>query len=344
MNQHSKVQSKAPAGLSSFLAPFAEFLQRDDVTEICLNEPNNFFVETHTGWSHHTSDALNLTFLTGLATSVGSFTKQEISTSNPILSGTLPDGERIQIVMPPAVPSGTMSITIRRPSNVTWSLTELSDMGMFDNVSTDADQISDDDTELISLYQRKEWVSFLTKAIRAKKNILVSGATGTGKTTFSKALIPLIPEEERLITIEDTVELEIPQPNNVRLIYSKGSQSASQVTARELLESSLRMRPDRIFLQELRDATAFYYLRNVNTGHSGSITTIHADSAMKAFVQLALLVKESEAGRDLSRSEIELMLIQMVDIVIQIKRLKQGRRITEIYFDPARKLASEVAS
>lgn len=344
MNYQSNRQTKAPAGLSSFLAPFSEFLQRGDVTEICLNQPQAFFVETYDGWTHHTLEALNMSFLQGLATAVGSFTKQEISITNPILSGTLPDGERIQIVIPPAVPAGTISITIRRPSNRTWSLQNLSDMGMFEDVSTDTTQMSCEDNDLLELYTAKYWVEFLTKAVRAKKNILVSGATGTGKTTFSKALIPLIPPHERLITIEDTVELEIPHANNVRLIYSKGAQGASKVSARELLESSLRMRPDRIFLQELRDATAFYYLRNVNTGHSGSITTIHADSAMLAFVQLALLVKESDAGRDLSRSEIEQMLIQMVDIVIQIKRVGKERRITEIYFDPARKHANEVVS
>lgn len=341
MNEHVKVQSKAPAGLSSFLTPFTEFLQRDDVTEICVNGPHEFFVESYEGWSRHTSDALNVKFLTGLATAVSSYTKQEISTSKPILSGTLPDGERIQIVLPPAVPKNTVSITIRRPSNKSWSLAELGKMGMFDDISTETEALSEDDKKLIKLYENKEWINFLTLAVRSKKNILVSGATGTGKTTFSKSLIPLIPKDERIITIEDTVELEIPQPNHVRMIYSKGSQGVANVSARELLESSLRMRPDRIFLQELRDATAFYYLRNVNTGHSGSITTIHADTAMLAFEQLALLVKESEAGRDLARSEIKAMLFQMVDVVVQIKRFGNQRRITEVYFDPSRKHEGE---
>lgn len=338
---NTKVASKAPAGLSSFLAPFSKYLQDDDVTEVCVNTPHEIFVETHKGWSQHTSEPLNLGFLTGLATAVGSFTKQEISTTKPILSGTLPDGERIQIVMPPAVPDGTMSITIRRPSNKVWSLDELAEMGIFDNVATKTNELSEVDLALLDAHRGKHWAEFLSLAVRSKKNILISGATGTGKTTFSKALIPLIPLDERIITIEDTAELEIPQPNHVRLIYSKGSLGVSQVSARELLESSLRMRPDRIFLQELRDATAFYYLRNVNTGHSGSITTIHADSAMLAFEQLALLVKESEAGRDLARAEIKAMLFQMVDIVIQIKRLDEGRRITEVYFDPARKLTED---
>ncbi|PTX35623.1 P-type DNA transfer ATPase VirB11, partial [Allosediminivita pacifica] len=197
------------------------------------------------------------------------------------------------------------------------------------------------DEALLDHHRKGDWKTFLNAAVLAKKNILVSGSTGSGKTTFSKALIPLIPTSERLITIEDTVELELPQPNVVRMIYSKGGQGEAKVTARDLLESALRMRPDRIFLQELRDASAFYYLRNVNTGHGGSITTIHADSATLAFEQLALLVKESEAGRDLKRDEIKDMLYQMVDVVVQIKKTAAGPRVTEVYFDPRRKLGGE---
>ena len=118
----------------------------------------------------------------------------------------------------------------------------------------------------------------------------MSGATGSGKTTFAKALIRHIPASERLITIEDARELTVPHRNAVHLLYAKDGQGLAQVGARELLESALRMRPDRILLQELRDASAFFYLRNVNTGHPGSITTVHADSAALAFEQLTLLV------------------------------------------------------
>lgn len=151
MNQHAKVPTKAPAGLSSFLAPSSEFLRQQDVTEICVNQPYEVFVETHEGWTRHRSDPLNMGFLTGLATAVGSYTKQEISTTRPILSGTLPNGERIQIVLPPAVPAGTMSITIRRPSSKVWSLVELAGMGMFDNVATQTNQMSETDQALIAL-------------------------------------------------------------------------------------------------------------------------------------------------------------------------------------------------
>lgn len=328
---------QAPAGLASFLAPIQHHLDRPDVIELCINRPQELFIETYEGWKVEQIDALTFAHLNSFATTAATFTKQTISATKPILSGTLPGGERIQIVIPPAVPDGTVSITIRKPAERTFTLDDYEQSGMFDEILTETNSLSEVDQKLLELHAAKSWKEFLRCAVLNKKNILVSGSTGSGKTTFSKALIPVIPEHERIITIEDTVELVIPQPNNVRLIYSKDGQGQAKLSARQLLESSLRMRPDRIFLQELRDAEAFYYLRNVNTGHSGSITTIHADSAMLAFEQLALLVKESDAGRDLKRSEIKEMLFQMVDVVVQVKRGNGRYRITEIYFDPRRK-------
>jgi type IV secretion system protein VirB11 len=171
--------------------------------------------------------------------------------------------------------------------------------------------------------------------VRSRLNILISGATGSGKTTFSKGLIKLIPENERLLTIEDTRELVVPHQNVVHMIYSKDGTGTAKVTAKELLESALRMRPDRILLQELRDGTAFFYLRNVNSGHPGSITTIHADSAELAFEQLTLLVKESEGGADLAREDIRSLLKILVDVVVQMKKVDGKFRMTEIYYDPA---------
>ncbi len=139
----------------------------------------------------------------------------------------------------------------------------------------------------------------------AKQNILVSGPTGSGKTTWTKALIREIPTQERLISIEDAQELVLDRhPNHVRLFYSKGGQGRSRVTPKQLLEACLRMKPDRILLAELRAEEAFDYLRNVNSGHPGSITSIHAASADLAFEQLVLLVKQNEAGREMSRADI----------------------------------------
>jgi len=127
--------------------------------------------------------------------------------------------------------------------------------------------------------------------------------------------------------------------NAVHLLYAKDGQGLARVGAKQLLESALRMRPDRILLQELRDGTAFFYLRNVNTGHPGSITTIHADSAMLAFEQLTLLVKESEGGRDLARDDIRSLLHLLVDVVVQMRREAGRFRISEVWYDPVRKRA-----
>lgn len=172
-------------------------------------------------------------------------------------------------------------------------------------------------------------------AVRSRKNILVSGPTGSGKTTWTRALIAEIPCNERLITIEDSQELVLDRhPNHVRLFYSKDGQGIARVTPKQLLESCLRMRPDRILLAELRGEEAFDYLRNVNSGHPGSITSIHATSAELAFEQLVLLVKQSTAGRELSREDIKQLLYLLVDIVIQFDRHQHRRIIKEIWYDP----------
>lgn len=329
-----------PPALAAFLAPIRAELNRADLFEICINRPHEIFVETAGGWERSEITELSFDHLSGLVATISSFARQKISAEAPLLSCALPTGERVQIVIPPAVPAGTVSLTIRKPADRTFSLAHLAGEQLFDDVVSDPEGLSAGDRDLRDLHANRDWHGFLAAAVRAKKNILISGSTGSGKTTLSKALIQLIPETERLITIEDTLELDLPQPNVVRLLYSKGGQGGARISARDLLESALRMRPDRIFLQELRDASAFYYLRNVNSGHGGSITTIHADTAALAFEQLALLVKESEAGRDLSRSEIKEMLFQMIDVVIQIRKTPRGRRVTEIWFDPARKTAA----
>jgi len=156
-------------------------------------------------------------------------------------------------------------------------------------------------------------------------------------------LIERIPSHERIITIEDTLELDVPSPNHVRLLYSKDGQSLSKIGPKQLLESCLRMRPDRILLQELRDGTAFFYLRNANSGHPGSITTVHADSAALAFEQLTLLVKESDSGAQIDRADIRALLLMLVDIVVQVKKFPDGsRRITEVYFDPQKQSAQGI--
>ncbi len=240
----------------------------------------------------------------------------------------------MQIIVPPVVPDETVSITVRKPSTVTMTLADFEAAGLFKDTRIAEKQVSAQELGLLALLKAGRHVEFFDGAVKARLNILISGATGSGKTTLSKGLIQLIPPEERLLTIEDTRELIVPHKNVVHMLYAKDGQGTANVTAKHLLESALRMRPDRILLQELRDGTAFFYLRNVNSGHPGSITTIHADSAELAFEQLTLLVKESEGGSDLARGDIRALLKMLVDVVVQTKKTDGEFRVTEIYYDP----------
>lgn len=332
----------------TLLGPLERFLSDRFLFEIVINKPGEVLIEGIDGWQTHSVPGLTFDRLIRLARGVASFSHQSIDDKNPILSATLPGNERIQIVIPPATPAGTVSVTIRKPSTATFSLEDLKEKNLFSitekigscyrRPDEDGELLPSADRSLFSLLKSGDHVSFLREAVVKKQNILISGATGSGKTTLSKALIAEIPLDERILTIEDTPELVIPHENCVRLYYSKGGQGTARVGAKDLLESGLRMRPDRILLQELRDGTAFYYVRNVNSGHPGSITTVHASSAMLAIEQMTLLVKESEGGQDLAREDIRSLLFTLVDVIIQCKRVEGNFRVTEIYFDPFKKL------
>ena len=203
------------------------------------------------------------------------------------------------------------------------------------------DALDDTETRLLRLLENHELEAFMRLAVVSRRNILVSGPTGSGKTTYTKALIREIPTDERLITIEDARELVLDRhPNHLRLYYSKDDQGLARVAPKQLLESCLRMKPDRILLAELRAEEAFDYLRNVNSGHPGSITSVHAASAELAFEQLVLLVKQSRAGAELARADIKSLLYLLVDVVIQFGVDGRRRYVKEVFYDPARKRRS----
>ncbi len=321
--------------LRAMLRPCAEFLSDPDLLEVVVNRPGEVRVEGRKGWTTHVQPEATFEWAVSLSRAVATWSHQAISETHPLLSATLPDGERIQIIVPPVVAAGTVSMTLRKPSASTYSLDELAGFGLFDAVRR-ADTSGASDVVLLDLYRLGDWPEFLRQAVLARKNIVISGATGSGKTTLSKALIAHIPAHERVITVEDAKELVIPQENNVRLFYSKGGQGLAKVGPTELLEACMRMRPDRILLQELRDGTAFDYIVNVNSGHPGSITTVHADSAALAIERLTLLVKQSEGGRDLARDDVRGLLTTMVDVIVQCHRVGGQFRVTEVDFALAR--------
>ena len=324
--------------IEHYLAPLRPFLEPPTVTEVVVNRPGEVGVEGPDGWRWHEAPELTESWLRTLAVAAAAYTGQDVDAAHPICSTVLPGSERCQIVLPPVVPAGTVSLTIRKPSERHMGLEDFHAAGLFDRAeSVQGGEIDETDTALIRLREAGDWIAFFRMAVESRRNILISGATGSGKTTFAKGLVELIPDEERVLTIEDTRELILPQRNVVHLVYAKDGQGLAKVGPKALLESALRMRPDRILLQELRDGTAFFFLRTVNSGHPGSITTVHADSASLAFEQLTLLVRESEGGRDLPRDDIRSMLHLMVDIVVQMKKADGRFQMTEVWHDPFRK-------
>lgn len=326
------------SALELTLRALRPLLADSEVTELCINRPGEAFLETRSGWRREPLAFAGYDWCRRLALLVANATRQRIDDESPLLSGSLPSGERIQIVLPPATSPGCVAITIRRPSDHVWSVAELASAGIFHATRRASATLDDTEAELLRLLEEQSYEAFMRLAVVSRKNILVSGPTGSGKTTWTRALIREIPSEERLITIEDARELVLDQhPNHVRLYYSKDGQGLAHVTPQQLLESCLRMRPDRILLAELRSEEAFDYLRNVNSGHPGSITSVHAASAELAFEQLVLLVKQSPAGRELSRADIKNLLYLLVDVVIQFGVDHHRRYIKEIWYAPERK-------
>jgi len=320
-------------------------LTNPEVTELCINWPGEAFLETRSGWMRRELAFATFDWCRRFAKLVANSTRQRIDESSPLLSAWLPTGERVQIVMPPAASAGTVAITIRRPSDGVWSIEELAGRGIFQRTRRSSGALDHTEEELLALLTAHRYEEFMRLAVRSRKNILVSGPTGSGKTTWTKALIREIPQEERLITIEDAKELVLDRhPNHVRLFYSKDDQGLARVTPKQLLESCLRMKPDRILLAELRSEEAFDYLRNVNSGHPGSITSIHAASAELAFEQLVLLVKQSAGGRELAREDIKHLLYLLVDVVIQFGVERHERFIQEVWYEPERKHRSLAAA
>jgi type IV secretion system protein VirB11 len=341
-NEAPSAPAVAPlSALAHFLKGLRPLLDDADVTELCINRPGEAFVETTAGWRREKLSFATFDWCRHLSRLIATATQQRISPEQPLLSAALPTGERVQIAIPPATSEGTVAITIRVPCSRVRDLAELSSTGVFSQCRSRGEGTDPLAPALKLSYVAGDYEAFLGLAVQAKLNILVSGPTGSGKTTVTKSLILEIPPDERLITLEDAAELSLARhPNSVRLFYAKDGQGTAQVAPRQLLESCLRMRPDRILLAELRSDEAFDYVRNVNSGHPGSITSIHAGSPTLAFEQLMLLVKQSQAGRALGRDEIRALLYSLVDVVVQCGLDRHRRYVREIWYGPLHRPAT----
>ncbi|WP_298303444.1 P-type DNA transfer ATPase VirB11 [uncultured Erythrobacter sp.] len=312
--------------LDSFLAPLAPVLDRPDVTDIWINRPGEVWVESLGGGIERIhNDALDLKLLERLARQIAAHSSQGISRAQPLLAATLPDGSRVQIASPPATREG-YSFAIRKHVSANLALADWEEAGAFDEAVRDDGEL-EAERRFHSL-AGPEASAALREAVRTRRNILVAGGTSTGKTTFLNSLLAEIPRDERLVLIEDTAELHLAHENAVGLIAARGELSEAQITAEDLLIAALRMRPDRIILGELRGQEAFTFLRAVNTGHPGSMTTIHADTPARAIEQLALLVLQ--AGSKLSREDVRHYVRRSVDVFVQLERRDGKRRVSQV--------------
>ena len=315
--------------LRACLAPLADALGRPDVTDIFINRPCELWVETVAGdLERHVNPALDEATLERMARQLAALTHQGVSREHPLLSANLPDGSRIQVVTAPAT-RGPLALAIRKQVAPQLRLSDYVSSGAFAEASTDSIH-----TVLKRVPKPKDKLDpqgfgdLLAEAVKSRRNILISGGTSTGKTTFLNALLAEIPADERLILIEDTPELQVSHENHVGLIAVRGELGEARVTADDLVAASLRMRPDRIILGELRGVEALAFLRAVNSGHPGSMTTIHADSPEAAIEHLALLVLQG--GTRLRRQDIKDYINQTIEVFVQLERINGERRITRV--------------
>jgi len=317
--------------LETYLAPIKSFFSQEGVNEISINRAQEVWVEKFGDMYSYEIKEFTNDHLKALARLVAQSTEQRISEENPLLSANLPDGYRVQIVFPPACEQGTVAFSIRKQSSLNMDLDAYEAIGAFQ--TTAVRKIENPmDKKLRALLDSGNIKEFIRTAVLAKKNMIVSGGTSTGKTTFLNAVLKAIPTTERLITCEDAREINIDHiPNRVHLMASKGGQGRAQVTMQDLIEACLRLRPDRIMVGELRGKEAFSYLRAINTGHPGSISTLHADTPHLALEQLILMIMQ--AGLGITREQIQNYVENVINVIIQLKRGEKGRRyVSEIYF------------
>ena len=283
------------------LGPIDALMKDPAISEIMINDLRNVMIEKSgqmifSGYSVQSIDELNR-----ITRNILEITGRILSPDSPYVDVMLPDGSRVNLVGPPLTLIGPC-ITIRKFPQKTFTIEELMRVGSMD----------------------RRIAYFLNVCVVGKINILISGGTGTGKTSFLNALLGFVPKGERLVTIEDTPELQIHHANSVRMQTKPASPASAAVGARDLVANALRMRPDRIVIGEIRKAEAFDFLQAMNTGHEGSFSTIHANSPREALTRLENLCMT--AGVDLPLLAIRRQIASAVDLVIQLKRFRSGKR------------------
>ena len=335
------------------LRVLAPWMDDPGINEIAVNAPGVLQLWRGGEWERVEAPAISAEYLRTLGSFLANLSHKPFDEAHPILSAHLPGGERVEMTMPPTAAQGMVYLNLRKHTSQPFALDQFARQGYFARTrhvqGTGLDEAQRTRLgELLEppqlarwrLASAGDWQDFLAHAVRGRENILVSGATGSGKTSFVRALVELVPHWERLITVEDTPEMPLPNhPNSQALFYRRDGQVGERVvgaTAKEVLQAVMRKTPHRVLLAELRGDETFYYVQNVlNSGHPGGITTVHANSPREAFLRVALLMKASDEGRSLGLDEILRLLHLLVPVVVQLEFERQtGRHVPAIYYDP----------
>ncbi len=288
----------------SFLSPILPYLDDDQVTEILVNSPIDIWIEKKGKLSKTPAEFLDEDALLAAVRNIAQFVGRRIDETEPILDARLPDGSRIHIVVPPCAKDG-IYMAIRKFGSKPIQMKDLLNFGALS----------------------VEMARFLHVAIQLKKNLIVSGATSSGKTSLLNALSGFIPKDQRIVVIEDASELQLQQPHTLRMEVLKNDHT--HVDMRDLMKSSLRLRPDRIVIGEVRGPEALDLLQAMTTGHSGSMATLHANNSKQALSRLETLIMMNKLEMPLLA--IRSQIANAIQIIVQANRLNDGtRRITQI--------------
>lgn len=318
---------------AGLLEPIRSFLEDALVSEILINRPGEIYVEKKGQMQAHAVPAFNERMLMALFQLIANENNQAMDERKPLLSGSLLDGTRVQLVTFPVSRYPVMSL--RRKVGLARELADYEQDPVFYAHARKSHAgemaLSEDDQVLKALYQQAAWPEFIRQAVLLKKTLVISGGTSSGKTTFLTACLQHVPLSERLLLLEDTREINISHPNQVAMLATKGEQGLSTVTMQDLVQASLRLRPDRIILGEIRGKEILDFLAAASTGHEGSMTSIHANNPQMAFMRMAQMYKLNNVP-SMTDSDIYNELKAVIDIIIQLEKSPAGRVLQSIYY------------
>ncbi len=288
--------------ITTFLKPVIKYIQDESVTEIMINRPDEIFVERR-GRIEPVPEVFETeASLMAAVNNIAHYVQRTVNEKNPIMEARLPDGSRVQVILPPCARRG-IYVSIRKFSHVSFTIEDLLRFGSMSPAM----------------------VQFLKMCVRSKKNIIFSGGSGTGKTSLLNFAASFIPDDERILVIEDATELKLPQKHTLPLEVRQADRDGTgSVTIRDLLRASLRMRPDRIIIGEVRGGEAIDMLQAMNTGHKGSMTTIHANSPRDTLLRLETTAMMG--GIELSLHAVRSQICAAVDLLVHTQRFLDGAR------------------